>query len=49
MTLPYQLDRIITIAAPRETVFSFFTDNDRWAAWWGSRWWPSAGRREWGT
>jgi uncharacterized protein YndB with AHSA1/START domain len=36
MTLPYELDRIITIAAPRETVFSFFTDNDRWAAWWGA-------------
>ena len=35
MTLPYQLDRVITIAAPRETVFSFFTDNVRWAAWWG--------------
>ena len=36
MSLPYQLDRVITIAAPRETVFSFFTDNDRWAAWWGT-------------
>ena len=35
MSLPYQLDRVITIAAPRETVFSFFTDNARWAAWWG--------------
>ncbi len=35
MSLPYQLDRVITIAAPRETVFSFFTDNTRWAAWWG--------------
>ena len=35
MTLPYQLDRIITIEAPRETVFSFFTDTARWAAWWG--------------
>ena len=35
MNLPYQLDRVITIAAPRETVFSFFTDNARWAAWWG--------------
>ena len=36
MTQPYQLDRVITIAAPRETVFSFFTDNARWAAWWGT-------------
>ena len=35
MTLPYQLDRVITIGAPRETVFSFFTDNARWASWWG--------------
>jgi uncharacterized protein YndB with AHSA1/START domain len=32
---PYQLDRIITIEAPRETVFRFFTDSARWAAWWG--------------
>lgn len=35
MTLPYQLDRIITIQAPRALVFSFFTDNSRWAGWWG--------------
>ena len=36
MALPYQLDRIVTIAAPRETVFSFFTDSARWATWWGA-------------
>ena len=36
MSLPYQLDRVITIAAPRATVFRFFTDNERWAAWWGA-------------
>lgn len=36
MTLPYQLDRIITIRAPREVVFRFFTDSTRWAAWWGA-------------
>jgi uncharacterized protein YndB with AHSA1/START domain len=36
MNLPYQLDRIITIRAPREVVFAFFTENDRWAAWWGA-------------
>jgi uncharacterized protein YndB with AHSA1/START domain len=35
MNLPHQLDRVITIAAPPATVFSFFTDNERWAAWWG--------------
>jgi uncharacterized protein YndB with AHSA1/START domain len=37
MSLPYQLDRVITIAAPRETVFSFFTDNARWARLVGQR------------
>ena len=36
MSLPYQLDRVITIEAPRDTVFSFFTDNARWAGWWGA-------------
>lgn len=36
MTLPYQLDRIITIRAPREVVFRFFTDSTRWASWWGA-------------
>lgn len=36
MTLPHQLERTVTIAAPRETVFRFFTDSARWAAWWGS-------------
>jgi len=36
MTLPYQLDRIVTIHAPRDTVFSFFTDSARWASWWGA-------------
>lgn len=35
MTLPYQLERTITIHAPRDIVFSFFTDTDRWASWWG--------------
>jgi uncharacterized protein YndB with AHSA1/START domain len=33
--LPYKLDRIITIEAPRDLVFRFLTTNDRWAAWWG--------------
>ena len=35
-TLPHQLDRTITIRAPRDTVFRFFTDNARWASWWGA-------------
>ena len=35
LSLPYQLDRVITIAAAPETVFSFFTDPGRWARWWG--------------
>ena len=34
--LPYQLDRVITIEAPPESVFSFFTDPNRWARWWGA-------------
>jgi uncharacterized protein YndB with AHSA1/START domain len=35
-TLPHQLDRDVTILAPRETVFQFLTDTPRWAAWWGA-------------
>ena len=35
-TLTHHLDRTITIGARPETVFSFFTRDDRWAAWWGS-------------
>lgn len=34
--LPHHVDRTITIGARPETVFSFFTRDDRWAAWWGS-------------
>jgi uncharacterized protein YndB with AHSA1/START domain len=34
-TLPHQLDRAVTILAPRETVFQFLTDTPHWAAWWG--------------
>jgi uncharacterized protein YndB with AHSA1/START domain len=33
--LPYQLDRTVVIKARPETVFQFFTDNVRWAGWWG--------------
>jgi uncharacterized protein YndB with AHSA1/START domain len=35
-TLTHTLDRSVLIRAPRETVFRFFTDNARWAAWWGA-------------
>ena len=34
-TLPHRLDRTVVIRAPRQTVFRFFTDVERWAAWWG--------------
>jgi uncharacterized protein YndB with AHSA1/START domain len=34
-TLPHRLDRNVTIRAPRATVFAYFTDSPRWAAWWG--------------
>lgn len=29
------LDRQVTICAPRETVFRYFTDSERFALWWG--------------
>jgi uncharacterized protein YndB with AHSA1/START domain len=35
-TKQFQLDRVLTIGARPETVFSFFTDSTRWAAWWGA-------------
>lgn len=35
MTLSHHLDRTITLAAPRDVVFSFLTENARWATWWG--------------
>ena len=34
-TLPYNMDRRVVIAAPRELVFRYFTDSERWARWWG--------------
>jgi uncharacterized protein YndB with AHSA1/START domain len=34
-TLPYSLERVVTIQAPPETVFAFFQDSARWAKWWG--------------
>jgi uncharacterized protein YndB with AHSA1/START domain len=36
MNLPHHLDRTVLIQAAPHTVFSFFTDNDRWASWWGA-------------
>src|SRR4029078_4204385 len=33
--LTESLDRRITICARRETVFSYFTDSERFAKWWG--------------
>jgi len=36
MNLPYKLDRTILIHASRDIVFRFFTDNERWSAWWGT-------------
>jgi uncharacterized protein YndB with AHSA1/START domain len=36
MNLPHRLDRSILIRASRDTVFRFFTDSTRWAAWWGA-------------
>jgi len=35
-SLLHKLDRAVTIQAPLETVFRFFTDDARWAAWWGA-------------
>ena len=34
--LPFRLERIVTIEARPDTVFSFFTDSTRWAKWWGA-------------
>ena len=36
MDLAHRLDRTIVIEAPRDVVFRYFTDNARWAAWWGA-------------
>jgi uncharacterized protein YndB with AHSA1/START domain len=34
--LDHRLDRTLLIHATPDTVFSFFTDTDRWARWWGA-------------
>ena len=33
--LPHTMDRRVLIAAPRDLVFRYFTDSERWARWWG--------------
>ena len=35
MDLTHHLDRTITIEAPQDLVFKYFTTDERWAAWWG--------------
>jgi len=35
LAMPHRLDRSIVIHAPRDTVFNYFTDSERWARWWG--------------
>jgi uncharacterized protein YndB with AHSA1/START domain len=35
-SLPYRVERTIVIHAAPDTVFRFFTDSARWAAWWGA-------------
>ena len=35
--LPYSLERTVLIKATPEVVFRFFTDNSRWASWWGDQ------------
>ena len=35
-SLPHRLDRTVAIQASRDTVFRFFTDEARWARWWGA-------------
>ncbi len=34
--LAHQLERTILIEAPQSAVFRYFTDSERWAAWWGA-------------
>jgi uncharacterized protein YndB with AHSA1/START domain len=36
MDLKYKVERSVEIQAPRETVFRYFTDSERWAKWWGA-------------
>jgi uncharacterized protein YndB with AHSA1/START domain len=35
-SVKYLVERELVIAAPREVVFRYFTDSERWASWWGA-------------
>ncbi len=35
-TFSHRLDRTVLIVADVDTVFRYFTDSARWAAWWGA-------------
>lgn len=35
-SLPHTLERHVLIRAPQDIVFRYFTDSERWAAWWGA-------------
>src|SRR5579862_9851353 len=35
-SLEHNLTRTVSIRAPRQTVFNYFTDSARWADWWGA-------------
>ncbi len=34
--LDHMLERTVLVRAPRATVFRYFSDSERWAAWWGA-------------
>ena len=36
MNLPHRLDRTVVIQATPQTVFTFLTESERWASWWGA-------------
>jgi uncharacterized protein YndB with AHSA1/START domain len=36
LALAHRLDRTIVIRAARDVVFSFLTESERWASWWGA-------------
>jgi uncharacterized protein YndB with AHSA1/START domain len=36
LAMPHRLERTVLIEAPRDIVFSYFTDSGKWARWWGA-------------
>jgi uncharacterized protein YndB with AHSA1/START domain len=36
LAMPHHLERTVLIEAPRDIVFSYFTDSGKWARWWGA-------------